>query len=115
VFPSYAILLHIQLREHTCHAGQGDAVWIFNLWVGHGSNEISGSPACDFAHFLAACYQRFLIIGVAEFENKVKAMGQIKVDSIDDLKLGMEVRPSWESVRVAAGEDVFGLKFEPIS
>ena len=59
--------------------------------------------------------QRFLIIGVAEFENKVKAMGQIKADSVDDLKLGMKVRPSWESVRVEAGEDVFGLKFEPIS
>ena len=58
--------------------------------------------------------QRFLIIGIAEFENKIKAMGQIKVDSIDDLKLGMKVRPSWEPVRVQAGEDVFGLKFEPI-
>ena len=33
--------------------------------------------------------QRFLIIGVAEFENKIKAMGQIKADSVDQLKLGM--------------------------
>lgn len=59
--------------------------------------------------------QRYLIIGVAEFENKVKAMGQIKADSLDGLKLGMKVHPSWEPVRVTAGEDVFGLKFEPIS
>jgi uncharacterized protein len=58
--------------------------------------------------------QRFLILGVAEFENKVKAMGQIKADSIDALKLGMQVRPTWEPVRVQAGEDVYGLKFEPI-
>lgn len=58
--------------------------------------------------------QRYLILGVAEFENKVKAMGQIKVDSPDGLKLGMKVHPSWEPVRVTAGEDVFGLKFEPI-
>jgi uncharacterized OB-fold protein len=58
--------------------------------------------------------QRFLISGIAEFENKVKAMGQIKVDSIDRLKLGMKVRPSWEPVRVQFGEDVYGLKFEPI-
>ncbi|GAP15729.1 predicted nucleic-acid-binding protein containing a Zn-ribbon [Longilinea arvoryzae] len=58
--------------------------------------------------------QRFLLIGVAEFENKVKAMGQIKAESIDVLKLGMKVRPSWEPVRQQAGEDVYGLKFEPI-
>ncbi len=58
--------------------------------------------------------QRFLVLGVAEFENKVKAMGQIKADSIDGLKLGMKMRPSWEPVRVQAGEDVYGLKFEPI-
>ncbi len=58
--------------------------------------------------------QRFLILGVAEFENKVKAMGQIKAESIDDLKVGMPVHPTWEPVRVQAGEDVYGLKFEPI-
>ena len=58
--------------------------------------------------------QRFLVLGIAEFENKIKAMGQIKVDSIDRLKLGMEMRPSWEPVRVQAGEDVYGLKLEPL-
>ena len=55
--------------------------------------------------------ERFLIIGVAEFENGVKAMGQIKADSIDGLKLGMTLKPSWEPVRKQAGENVFGLKF----
>ncbi|MEN6434497.1 MAG: hypothetical protein ABFD58_01630 [Anaerolineaceae bacterium] len=58
--------------------------------------------------------QRFLVLGVAEFENKVKAMGQIKVDSIDGLKIGMKMQPSWEPVRVQAGEDVYGLKFTPL-
>ncbi len=58
--------------------------------------------------------QRFLIIGVAEFANHIKAMGQIKVDSVDLLKTGMKVRPSWEPVRVQYGEDIYGLKFEPI-
>ena len=57
--------------------------------------------------------ERFLIIGVAEFENGVKAMGQIKADSIDGLKLGMTLKPSWEPVRKQAGENVFGLKFAP--
>ena len=58
--------------------------------------------------------QRFLIIGVAEFENHVKAMGQIKADSVDHLRIGMRVRPSWEPIRVQYGEDVYGLKFEPM-
>jgi len=57
--------------------------------------------------------ERFLIIGVAEFENGVKAMGQIKADSIDGLKLGMTLKPSWEPVRKQAGENVLGLKFTP--
>jgi uncharacterized OB-fold protein len=58
--------------------------------------------------------QRFLIIGVAEFQNQVKAMGQIKAESVDRLKVGMPVKPSWEPIRVQNGEDVYGLKFEPL-
>lgn len=58
--------------------------------------------------------QRFLIIGIAEFENGVKAMGQIKADGIDGLQPGIELKPSWEPVRVQYGENVYGLKFEPI-
>jgi uncharacterized OB-fold protein len=59
--------------------------------------------------------QRFLVIGVAEFDNHVKAMGQVKVESLDELKLGMKMKTSWEPVRVQAGENVYGLKFEPIT
>jgi uncharacterized OB-fold protein len=59
--------------------------------------------------------QRFLIIGVAEFENGVKAMGQVKAESIDRLKLGMEMKPSWEPVRTQYGENTYGLTLEPIS
>jgi uncharacterized OB-fold protein len=59
--------------------------------------------------------QRFLIIGVAEFENGVKAMGQIKGNSIEGLKLGMLMRASWEPVRLQYGENVYGLKFEPLA
>ncbi len=57
--------------------------------------------------------QRFLIIGVAEFENGVKAMGQIETDSIDKLKLGMKMKPVWAPVRVQFGENVYGLKYLP--
>ncbi len=57
--------------------------------------------------------QRFLIIGIGEFENGVKAMGQIEADDIAGLKLGMKLAPKWAPVRVLHGEDVYGLKFEP--
>jgi uncharacterized OB-fold protein len=59
--------------------------------------------------------QRYLVIGVAEFENGVKAMGQVDAESADDLYLGMSVQANWEPVRVQYGENVYGLKFEPVS
>ena len=58
--------------------------------------------------------QRYLVLGVAEFANGIKAMGQIKADSADQLKVGMSMKPSWEPIRVQYGEDVYGLKFEPM-
>ena len=58
--------------------------------------------------------QRYLVIGVAEFENGVKAMGQINADESTPLQLGMTMKPSWEPVRIQAGEKVFGLKFTPL-
>lgn len=57
--------------------------------------------------------ERFLIIGVGEFENGVKAMGQIKADGLEGLRTGMMLKPSWEPVRFLYGEPVYGLKFEP--
>jgi uncharacterized OB-fold protein len=57
--------------------------------------------------------QRFLIIGVAEFENGVKAMGQVNADSLDGLKLGMTVKAGWEPIRVQYGENVYGIKYTP--
>jgi uncharacterized OB-fold protein len=59
--------------------------------------------------------QRFLVIGIAEFANGIKAMGQIKAESVDELHMGMAVKASWEPVRVQNGEDVYGLKFAPES
>jgi uncharacterized OB-fold protein len=41
-------------------------------------------------------------------------MGQVKADGIEGLKTGMPVHPAWEPVRVQAGENVYGLTFEPI-
>ena len=59
--------------------------------------------------------QRYLVIGIAEFENKVKAMGQIRADSVDQLKRGMKLKVTWEPVRVQYGEPVYGLMYEPMA
>ncbi len=59
--------------------------------------------------------QRFLVIGIAEFENQVKAMGQIRTDSVDQLKQGMKLKARWEPVRVQYGEPVYGLVYEPMA
>jgi len=58
--------------------------------------------------------QRYLVIGVVEFENGIKAMGQIKVDSLEGLKMGMKMKAAWEPVRITAGEKVYGLTLEPM-
>ncbi len=58
--------------------------------------------------------QRYLIIGVVEFENKIRAMGRIKAASVDELKVGMKVKPGWEPIRVVCEEDVYGLTLEPM-
>lgn len=58
--------------------------------------------------------QRYLTIGIAEFENGVRAMGQIKVDEQYPLMMGMVMKPSWEPVRIQAGEKVFGLMYTPM-
>ncbi len=58
--------------------------------------------------------QRFLVIGVGEFENGIKAMGQIQADSLDDLSTGMTMKPTWEPVRRQYGEPVYGLVFKKV-
>jgi len=58
--------------------------------------------------------QRFLIIGVAEFKNGVKAMGQIAIDSIEACRVGMPVKAIWAPVRVKNCENVYGIKYQPV-
>lgn len=58
--------------------------------------------------------QRYLTIGVVEFENGIRAMGQIHVDESYDLKLGMELKPDWSPIRVQYGENVNGLVLTPL-
>ncbi len=57
--------------------------------------------------------QRYLTIGVVEFENGVRAMGQIHVDESAHLENGMLMQPDWAPVRQQYGEDVYGLTLKP--
>jgi uncharacterized OB-fold protein len=57
---------------------------------------------------------RYLTIGVGEFENGIRAMGQIAVTEDVPLQIGMKMKPSWEPVRVQAGENVYGLVMRPV-
>ncbi len=58
--------------------------------------------------------QRYLTIGVVQFENGVKAMGQIPVDEKYDLKNGMALDATWEPVRWTHGEPTLGLVLRPV-
>jgi uncharacterized OB-fold protein len=58
---------------------------------------------------------RYLTLGVVEFENGVKAMGQIHVDEKEELHVGMPMHPAWEPVRVQYEENVYGLVLTPAS
>jgi hypothetical protein len=58
--------------------------------------------------------ERFLIIGIGEFENGLKAMGQIKAESLDELKTGMLMDAEWETVKMKYGAPVCGLRFTPM-
>ncbi len=58
--------------------------------------------------------QRFLVIGVAEFENHIRSMGQIDVDSMEQLHVGMKMKAQWAPVRLQFGENVYGLRLEPL-
>jgi uncharacterized OB-fold protein len=54
--------------------------------------------------------ERSRTIGIVEFENGVKAMGQIKAEKP---RMGMKLKADWERVRVIMGEEVYGLTFYP--
>ena len=56
---------------------------------------------------------RYLTIGVVQFENGVRAMGQIHVDESYPLQNGMTLVPAWEPIRYEYGEPVYGLVLTP--
>ncbi len=56
---------------------------------------------------------RYLTIGVVEFENGVRAMGQVDVDEKARLEIGECLQPTWEPVRYTNGEPTYGLMLRP--
>ena len=59
--------------------------------------------------------ERYLTIGVVEFENGVRAMGRIDVDESVELQLGMPLAAAWDPVRMQYDEHVYGLMLRPLA
>jgi uncharacterized OB-fold protein len=55
---------------------------------------------------------RFLTIGICQFDNGVKAMGRI---TTPDVKKGTRVKAEWKIFREIQGEDAWGWVFTPVS
>jgi uncharacterized OB-fold protein len=49
---------------------------------------------------------------VVEFENGVRAMGQVEAEDGEEFPLGTEMQPVWEPVREQYGEHVYGLRLK---
>lgn len=56
---------------------------------------------------------RYLVLGIVEFPNGIKAMGQIKQAIPENLKTGMRLKASWDPIRNVSGEDIYGLVLRP--
>ena len=54
--------------------------------------------------------ERGRVLGIVEFENRVKALGLIQTEKP---KIGMKLKPGWSSVRVIGGQKTYGLSFQP--
>ena len=52
-----------------------------------------------------------LTLGIVEFNNKVRAMGQIMAD---EPRPGMNLHPVWGKLRTIDGKEIYGFKFEPM-
>jgi len=52
--------------------------------------------------------ERGRVLGVVAFEDGIKALGMIKTE---EPRIGMDLEPGWEVVRVIGGERVYGLVF----
>lgn len=52
-----------------------------------------------------------LPLGIVEFENGARALGQI---TAEELEIGMNLRPVWGPLRKIRGKEVYGFEFEPV-
>ncbi|MEM2878155.1 MAG: OB-fold domain-containing protein [Candidatus Hadarchaeales archaeon] len=53
-----------------------------------------------------------LVLGIVEFENGVRAFGQIRAENVE---IGMRLRPVWGKLRTSEGREMHGFMFEPDS
>ncbi len=51
-----------------------------------------------------------LILGIVEFENGVRATGQLTSENVE---IGMKMKPVWGFLRKIDSKEVYGFKFKP--
>jgi uncharacterized OB-fold protein len=62
-------------------------------------------------HALPMDFQtRTLMLGIVEFPNGIRALGQL---SVEEVEVGMMMRPRWEVVRTLDDRQIRGLRFYP--
>ena len=54
-----------------------------------------------------------LFLGIIDL-GEVRYTGQLLVEHIDELKLGMKLKSNWTKVRKIDGEDIFGFVWSPL-
>jgi uncharacterized OB-fold protein len=50
-----------------------------------------------------------LLLGILEFENGTKVLGQLESK---DVKIGLKFKPVWSKIRKINGKEIYGFKFE---
>ena len=71
MFAGHTVFFHVEASEHPSHAGEGDAIGIFSLWMRHGGDEIGSAPTGDLAHFLTTHDQHIIVIAGGDRQQSV--------------------------------------------
>ena len=53
-----------------------------------------------------------LFLGILEFENGTRVLGQLESKKIE---IGMKFKPVWSKIRKINGKEIYGFKFESFS
>ena len=81
-------------------------------------DEVSLGDECDLITYTKlyalprGIEMSYLTLGIVEFSNKVRALGQITTGNPER---GMKLHPVWGKLRTIDRKEIYGFKFEPIA